>query len=89
MRGLELERMTPEKMHAIGMECIRRSEAMAQAGMTKDAVRKNPLPAVQRLNRAKHELQLVVDQMIDKAAELEKYGSALEKIVQDIVGTEQ
>lgn len=89
MRGLELERMTSEKMHAIGMEFIRRSEAMTQAGMTKDAVRKNLLPAIQRLNRAKHELQMVVDQMIDKAAELEKYSSALEKIIQDIVGTEQ
>lgn len=89
MKGLELERMTPEKMHAIGLECIRRSEAMAQAGMTKDAIRKNLLPTVQRMNRARHELQLVVDQMIDKTAELEKYGSALERIVQDIVGTEQ
>ncbi|EJF1946165.1 hypothetical protein M8A54_000375 [Salmonella enterica] len=86
MKGPELNRMTPEKLRSTGLECLRRAQEMEDVGGAKDAIRKNLLPAMQRMRRAKHELQCAVDLVIDKVAELEKYESTVERLVDDILG---
>ncbi|EEG5325298.1 hypothetical protein G3B51_005309 [Salmonella enterica] len=86
MKGLDLERMTPEKIHGIGLECIRRAKAMEESGATKDAIRKNLLPAMQRMERARYELQSAFDRVIDKTAELEKCEADVRRMLNKIVG---
>lgn len=86
MKGLDLERMTPEKIHSIGLECIRRAKAMEESGATKDAIRKNLLPAMQRMERARYELQSAFDRVIDKTAELEKCEADVRRMLNKIVG---
>ncbi|HAF4825320.1 TPA: hypothetical protein G8N36_000032 [Salmonella enterica] len=85
MKGLDLERMTPEKIHGIGLECIRRAKAMEESGATKDAIRKNLLPVMQRMKQARHELQTAVDQMIDKTADLERRMEQMEKALDSML----
>lgn len=85
MKGLDLERMTPEKIHGIGLECIRRAKIMEESGATKDAIRKNLLPAMQRMERARYELQSAFDRVIDKTAELEKCEADVRRMLNKIV----
>lgn len=81
MKGLDLERMTPEKIHGIGLECIRRAKVMEESGATKDAIRKNLLPVMQRMRQARYELQLVVDQMIDKTEGLDELQIVVDRMI--------
>ncbi len=49
-----------------------------------DSIKKNLLPAIQRMKQSRHELQMVVDQMIDKTADLEKRMEQMEKVLNAI-----
>ncbi|EAA7985066.1 hypothetical protein CJ750_25985 [Salmonella enterica subsp. enterica] len=76
--------MTPEKMGELIAAATRQLEAMNESGGSRGAMKKNLLPAMQRMKQARHELQLVVDQMIDKTADLEKRMEQMEKVLSAI-----
>lgn len=66
MKGIDFGRMTPEKMGELIAAATRQLEVMNESGCSKDSIKKNLLPAIQRMKQSRHELQMVVDQMIDK-----------------------
>ncbi|EDR5176355.1 hypothetical protein CEH78_002280 [Salmonella enterica] len=84
MKGMDFSRMTPEKMGELIAAATRQLEAMNENGYSKDAIRKSLFPAMQNMRQAKHELQLAVDQMIDKTADLEKRMEQMEKVLSAI-----
>ncbi|EBK3289259.1 hypothetical protein DPK04_02485 [Salmonella enterica subsp. enterica serovar Mikawasima] len=79
MKGIDFGRMTPEKMGELIAAATRQLEVMNQNSVSHDAMKKNLLPAMQRMKQARHELQTVVDQMIDKTADLERRMEQMEK----------
>lgn len=81
MKGIDFGRMTPEKMGELIAAATRQLEAMNESGCSRGVMKKNLLPAMQRMKQARHELQLVVDQMIDKTADLEKRMEQMEKVL--------
>lgn len=86
MKGLDFTHVTPESMKQVGEAMIRRAEMMAQGGRERDILKKNLIPLIQRMKRERHELQLIIDQMIDKAAELEKTTTDADRLVSEILG---
>ncbi|HCM1914635.1 TPA: hypothetical protein N3A33_000472 [Salmonella enterica subsp. salamae serovar 28:r:e,n,z15] len=86
MKGIDFGRMTPEKMAELIGAATRQLEAMNESGYSKDAMKKSLLPAMQRMKQARHELQLAVDQIIDKTAELEKRMSQMEGVLERVFG---
>ncbi|EBP4586311.1 hypothetical protein VH79_24610 [Salmonella enterica] len=84
MKGIDFGRMTPEKMGELIAAATRQLEAMNDSGCSKDAMKKSLLPAMQRMKQARHELQMVVDQMIDKTADLEKRMEQMERVLNAI-----
>lgn len=79
MKGIDFGRMTPEKMGELIAAATRQLEVINQNSVSHDAMKKNLLPAMQRMKQARHELQTVVDQMIDKTADLERRMEQMEK----------
>ncbi|EHV0233245.1 hypothetical protein KZZ79_005094, partial [Salmonella enterica] len=49
MKGIDFERLSPEKMLEFGEAMIRQARRMEEMGGTKDAVIKNLLPALQQV----------------------------------------
>ncbi|EAZ8023889.1 hypothetical protein CGN89_24875 [Salmonella enterica] len=84
MKGIDFGRMTPEKMGELIAAATRQLEVMNESGCLKDSIKKNLLPAIQRMKQSRHELQMVVDQMIDKTADLEKRMEQMEKVLNAI-----
>ncbi|ECH3927914.1 hypothetical protein FPQ45_24735 [Salmonella enterica] len=84
MKGIDFGRMTPEKMGELIAAATRQLEVMNESGYSKDSIKKNLLPAIQRMKQSRHELQMVVDQMIDKTADLEKRMEQMEKVLNAI-----
>ncbi|ELC8786521.1 hypothetical protein RJV04_000781 [Salmonella enterica] len=84
MKGIDFGRMTPEKMGELIAAATRQLEAMNEGGYSKDAMKKDLIPAIHRIKQARHELQMVVDQMIDKTADLEKRMEQMEKVLNAI-----
>ncbi|EJV3811433.1 hypothetical protein N6D68_004216 [Salmonella enterica] len=84
MKGIDFGRMTPEKMGELIAAATRQLEVMNESGCSKDTMKKSLLPAMQRMKQARHELQMVVDQMIDKTADLEKRMEQMEKVLSAI-----
>ncbi|EAN9058199.1 hypothetical protein EQW65_19145 [Salmonella enterica] len=79
MKGIDFSRMTPEKMGELIAAATRQLEVMNQSSVSSDVMKKNLLPAMQRMKQARHELQTAVDQMIDKTADLERRMEQMEK----------
>ncbi|EFY4858191.1 TPA: hypothetical protein ACGHXV_003693 [Salmonella enterica subsp. enterica serovar Adelaide] len=79
MKGIDFSRMTPEKMGELIAAATRQLEVMNQSSVSSDVMKKNLLPAMQRMKQARHELQTAVDQMIDKTADLERSMEQMEK----------
>lgn len=84
MKGIDFGRMTPEKMGELIAAATRQLKVMNESGCSKDNIKKNLLPAIQRMKQSRHELQMVVDQMIDKTADLEKRMEQMEKVLNAI-----
>ncbi|EDE9472622.1 hypothetical protein GCA06_12590 [Salmonella enterica] len=84
MKGIDFGRMTPEKMGELIAAATRQLEVMNESGCSKDTMKKSLLLAMQRMKQARHELQMVVDQMIDKTADLEKRMEQMEKVLSAI-----
>ncbi|ECZ5468454.1 hypothetical protein DR30_001577 [Salmonella enterica subsp. enterica] len=79
MKGIDFGRMTPEKIGELIAAATKQLEVMNQNSVSHDAMKKNLLPAMQRMKQARHELQTAVDQMIDKTADLERRMEQMEK----------
>ncbi|ECE7751919.1 hypothetical protein EUW85_21850 [Salmonella enterica subsp. enterica serovar Ngili] len=88
MKGIDFGRMTPEKMGELIAAATRQLEAMNESGYSKDAMKKGLLPAMQNMKQARHELQLAVDQMIDKTADLEQRMGQMERVLEKIFSQE-
>ncbi|EBY1954391.1 hypothetical protein HAZ28_002524 [Salmonella enterica] len=88
MKGIDFERLSPEKMLEFGEAMIRQAKRMEEMGGTKDAVIKNLLPVLQQVRQDRHALQVSVDGLIDHVAALEKSSGRLEKIVRSVTGEE-
>ncbi|EAQ8163061.1 hypothetical protein FTZ77_20910 [Salmonella enterica] len=88
MRGIDFERLSPEKMLEFGEAMIRQAKRLEDAGGTKDAIRKNLIPVMQQMQQDRHAVQVAVDGLIDNVAALEKSFSRLEKIARSIMGEE-
>lgn len=86
MKGLDFTHVTPESMKKVGEAMIRRAEIMAAGAGEREILKKNLIPLIQRMKRERHELQLIIDQMIDKAAELEKTTTDADRLVSEILG---
>lgn len=88
MKGIDFGRMTPEKMGELIAAATRQLEAMNESGYSKDVMKKGLLPAMQNMKQARHELQLAVDQMIDKTADLEQRMGQMERVLEKIFSQE-
>ncbi|EBV0740992.1 hypothetical protein DNM99_17345 [Salmonella enterica subsp. enterica serovar Poona] len=88
MKGIDFERLSPEKMLEFGEAMIRQARRMEEMGGTKDAVIKNLLPALQQVRQDRHAVQVAVDGLIDHVAALEKSFGRLEKIARSVTGEE-
>ncbi|HAK8205273.1 TPA: hypothetical protein H2W01_004960 [Salmonella enterica] len=89
MKGIDFGRMTPEKMGELIAAATRQLEAMNESGYSKDAMKKDLIPVMHRMKQARHELQMVVDQMIDKTADLEKRMGQMERVLEKIFSQDQ
>ncbi|WP_258138343.1 hypothetical protein, partial [Escherichia coli] len=62
---------TPEQLRKQAQEMLRQAEQLEKTGVTKDAIRKDMVPALRELMQAKHRAQKAVDELVDCVAELE------------------
>lgn len=88
MKGIDFERLSPEKMLEFGEAMVRQAKRMEEMGGTKDAVIKNLIPALQQVQQDRHAVQVAVDGLIDHVAALEKSFGRLEKIARSVTGEE-
>ncbi|EAS3829775.1 hypothetical protein D6F99_04520 [Salmonella enterica] len=88
MKGIDFERLSPEKMLEFGEAMVRQAKRMEGMGGTKDAVIKNLIPALQQVQQDRHAVQVAVDGLIDHVAALEKSFGRLEKIARSVTGEE-
>ncbi|EAB4017426.1 hypothetical protein EGB01_04975 [Salmonella enterica] len=88
MKGIDFERLSPEKMLEFGEAMVRQAKRMEEMGGTKDAVIKNLIPALQQVRQDRHAVQVAVDGLIDHVAALEKSFGRLEKIARSVTGEE-
>ncbi|EEQ4682675.1 hypothetical protein GPF42_001323 [Escherichia coli] len=56
-----------------------------KTGVTKDAIRRDVVPALRELMQAKHRAQKAVDDLVDCVAELETKVGKFEKLVQEVL----
>ncbi|ECD9466784.1 hypothetical protein FNH71_18715 [Salmonella enterica subsp. diarizonae] len=81
MKGIDFGRMTPERMGELIAAATRQLEVMNQNSVSHDAMKKNLLPAMQRMRQARYELQIVVDQMIDKTEGLDELQIVVDRMI--------
>ncbi|EFM9646546.1 TPA: hypothetical protein RH131_004681, partial [Escherichia coli] len=62
---------TPEQLRKQAQEMLRQAEQLEKSGVTKDAIRRDMVPALRELMQAKHRAQKAVDELVDCVAELE------------------
>ena len=76
---------TPEQLRKQAQEMLRQAEQLEKTGVTKDAIRKDMVPALRELMQAKHRAQKAVDELVDCVAELETTVGKFEKLVQEVL----
>ncbi|EEZ5657629.1 TPA: hypothetical protein J1222_002651 [Escherichia coli] len=76
---------TPEQLRKQAQEMLRQAEQLEKTGVTKDAIRKDMVPALRELMQAKHRAQKAVDELVDCVAELETKVGRFEKLVQEVL----
>ncbi|HFL4487987.1 TPA: hypothetical protein ACG315_004775 [Escherichia coli] len=76
---------TPEQLRKQAQEMLRQAEQLEKTGVTKDAIRKDMVPALMELMQAKHRAQKAVDELVDCVAELETKVGKFEKLVQEVL----
>ncbi|MDO0562073.1 hypothetical protein [Escherichia coli] len=76
---------TPEQLRKQAQEMLRQEEQLEKTGVTKDAIRKDMVPALRELMQAKHRAQKAVDELVDCVAELETKVGKFEKLVQEVL----
>lgn len=76
---------TPEQLRKQAQEMLRQAEQLEKTGVTKDAIRRDMVPALRELMQAKHRAQKAVDEMVDCVAELETKVGKFEKMVQEVL----
>ncbi|HCP0636403.1 TPA: hypothetical protein OCO34_001002 [Escherichia coli] len=76
---------TPEQLRKQAQEMLRQAEQLEKSGVTKDAIRKDMVPALRELMQAKHRAQKAVDELVDCVAELETKVGKFEKLVQGVL----
>ncbi|HHH7426143.1 TPA: hypothetical protein ACP2M8_004522 [Escherichia coli] len=76
---------TPEQPRKQAQEMLRQAEQLEKTGVTKDAIRKDMVPALRELMQAKHRAQKAVDELVDCVAELETKVGKFEKLVQEVL----
>ena len=62
---------TPEQLRKQAQEMLRQAEQLEKTGVTKDAIRRDMVPALRELMQAKHRVQKAVDELVDCVAVLE------------------
>ncbi|EFM3814090.1 hypothetical protein PAB69_001370 [Escherichia coli] len=76
---------TPEQLRKQAQEMLRQAEQLEKTGVTKDAIRRDMVPALKELMQAKHRAQKAVDELVDCVAELETKVGKFEKLVQEVL----
>ncbi|HEB0991034.1 TPA: hypothetical protein RY356_004488 [Escherichia albertii] len=76
---------TPEQLRKQAQEMLRQAEQLEKTGVTKDAIRRDMVPALRELMQAKHRAQKAVDELVDCVAELETKVAKFEKMVQEVL----
>ncbi|HAO9129095.1 TPA: hypothetical protein IRL93_003983 [Escherichia coli] len=76
---------TPEQLRKQAQEMLRQAEQLEKTGVTKDAIRRDMVPALRELMQAKHRAQKAVDELVDCVAELETKVGKFEKLVQEVL----
>ncbi|EEX2835954.1 hypothetical protein ACLB1R_18785 [Escherichia coli] len=76
---------TPEQLRKQAQEMLRQAEQLEKKGVTKDAIRRDMVPALRELMQAKHRAQKAVDELVDCVAELETKVGKFEKLVQEVL----
>ncbi|HAX3357894.1 TPA: hypothetical protein ACHKKX_004855 [Escherichia coli] len=76
---------TPEQLRKQAQEMLRQAEQLEKTGVTKDAIRRDVVPALRELMQAKHRAQKAVDELVDCVAELETKVGKFEKLVQEVL----
>ncbi|EPR5993836.1 TPA: hypothetical protein ACRVTA_001036 [Escherichia coli] len=76
---------TPEQLRKQAQEMLRQAEQLKKTGVTKDAIRRDMVPALRELMQAKHRAQKAVDELVDCVAELETRVGKFEKLVQEVL----
>ncbi|HEL8018775.1 TPA: hypothetical protein U0V61_002228 [Escherichia coli] len=75
----------PEQLRKQAQEMLRQAEQLEKSGVTKDAIRRDMVPALRELMQAKHRAQKAVDELVDCVAELETKVGKFEKLVQEVL----
>lgn len=76
---------TPEQLRKQAQDMLRQAEQLEKTGVTKDAIRRDMVPALRELMQAKHRAQKAVDELVDCVAELETRVGKFEKLVQEVL----
>lgn len=76
---------TPEQLRKQAQEMLRQAEQLEKTGVTKDAIRRDMVPALRELMQAKHRAQKAVGELVDCVAELETKVGKFEKLVQEVL----
>lgn len=76
---------TPEQLRKQAQEMLRQAEQLEKTGVTKDAIRRDMVPALRELMQAKHRAQKAMDELVDCVAELETKVGKFEKLVQEVL----
>lgn len=76
---------THEQLRKQAQEMLRQAEQLEKTGVTKDAIRRDMVPALRELMQAKHRAQKAVDELVDCVAELETKVGKFEKLVQEVL----
>ncbi|HBB1607017.1 TPA: hypothetical protein J0548_005343 [Escherichia coli] len=63
---------TPEQLRKQAQEMLRQAEQLEKTGVTKDAIRRDMVPALRELMQAKHRVQKAVDELETKVGKFEK-----------------
>lgn len=57
--------VSPEQLRRQAQEMLRQAEQLEKSGVTKDAIRRDMVPALRELMQAKHRAQKAVDELVD------------------------
>ncbi|EHS3655153.1 hypothetical protein MLN52_03555 [Escherichia coli] len=76
---------TPEQLRKQAQEMLRQAEQLEKTDVTKDAIRRDMVPALRDLMQAKHRAQKAVDELVDCVVELETRVGKFEKLVLEVL----